>query len=98
MGLINILDLLPFKPSLRFVLFAVDTRKAGQAIKYFHAHLAPELCIPTGLKPSIINAAYLIPSVMHHLDALLQASQLQKEIASAVPHCPRIPLLRVSFW
>ncbi|KAL3684813.1 hypothetical protein R1sor_002835 [Riccia sorocarpa] len=56
--------------------------------------LPPELCIILGISDTVLRTTYLLPSVMHRLDAALAASQLRDSIAREFPQ-PVIPVMRI---
>ncbi|BFI23519.1 endoribonuclease Dicer [Marchantia polymorpha subsp. ruderalis] len=59
-----------------------------------YIELPPELCIVLGVSDAVVRSAYLLPSVMHRLDAALAASQLREMITKDFPH-PVIPVMRI---
>ncbi|KAL2653060.1 hypothetical protein R1flu_021188 [Riccia fluitans] len=71
-------------------------KKEGSELESKHsfAQLPPELCIILGISDIVLRTTYLLPSVMHRLDAALAASQLRDAIALEFPQ-PVIPVMRI---
>jgi hypothetical protein len=57
--------------------------------------IPPELCVVLGVSSSLVRSAYLVPSVLHRLEAALTASELRRVIMDERSQCPNIPILRV---
>ncbi|CAM6082260.1 unnamed protein product [Calypogeia fissa] len=57
--------------------------------------IPPELCVVLGVSTSVVRSAYLVPSVMHRLEAALAASELRRVIREETPQCPNILILRI---
>lgn len=58
--------------------------------------IPPELCVVLGVSSSLVRSAYLVPSVMHRMEAALIASDLRRVIREGRLQCSDIPILRVS--